>query len=280
MTIGVPGSPSPAGPGRPMPQAAPAGAEAPPAVSIDDDIVATPDAPAETVSLSRPGWPPAAAEAPREDWPAYGALFGQAGYVKDPGDRRLVDLMKAAMEAEPTLRRPPMGPAVAAGRIDAESVKALQAQLKAQGFDLGPAGADGKFGPKTHAALIAFLEGAEPVPAGPGPVGPRPPAPPATQPPAARPGAPDAPTITDTRVDPGYKLGNPPPAGYRAFRGAVPPEVGLMARKLLGKPFGTETYFEANGRRYVARNEPHYHPPGFKGGPNGWHSGVTVYEAS
>jgi hypothetical protein len=69
------------------------------------------------------------------------------------------------------------------------------------------------------------------------------------------------------------------PEGYRNFRGHVSPEVVKEANSLLGGAFGTETPFEINGKKYMARVEPHYHPPGFKGGPNGWHKGVTVYEA-
>jgi hypothetical protein len=63
------------------------------------------------------------------------------------------------------------------------------------------------------------------------------------------------------------------------MRGAVSKDVAKVAKSLLGKPFGTTTEFEAGGKSYVARNEPHYHPPGYVGGPTGWHQGVTVYEA-
>ena len=52
-----------------------------------------------------------------------------------------------------------------------------------------------------------------------------------------------------------------------------------MARQLLSGDFGTMTPFKVDGLKYMARVEPHYHPPGFKGGPNGWHKGVTVYVA-
>lgn len=84
----------------------------------------------------------------------------------------------------------------------------------------------------------------------------------------------------------GHKIGPGPdglptsaPEGYRAFRGHISPEVVKEANSLLGGAFGTETPFEINGKKYMARVEPHYHPPGYKGGPNGWHKGVTVYEA-
>lgn len=69
------------------------------------------------------------------------------------------------------------------------------------------------------------------------------------------------------------------PEGYRMLRGHISPEVVAEAKSLLGGDWGTLTPFEANGKRYMARVEPHYHPPGYQGGPNGWHKGVTVYEA-
>jgi hypothetical protein len=69
------------------------------------------------------------------------------------------------------------------------------------------------------------------------------------------------------------------PDGYQPLRGHISPEVAAEAKSLLHGDWGTETPFEANGKRYMARVEPHYHPPGFKGGPNGWHKGVTVYDA-
>jgi hypothetical protein len=71
-----------------------------------------------------------------------------------------------------------------------------------------------------------------------------------------------------------------PPDGYHAMKGKVPVGAVKMAHSLLGGDWGTETPFEVNGKRYMARVEPHYHPPGFKGGPNGWHKGVSVYEAN
>ena len=70
-----------------------------------------------------------------------------------------------------------------------------------------------------------------------------------------------------------------PPAGYKALTGTIPQGVGAMARQLLSGDFGTMTPFKVDGLKYMARVEPHYHPPGFKGGPNGWHKGVTVYVA-
>ncbi|HEY9867847.1 MAG TPA: hypothetical protein V6D08_01460 [Candidatus Obscuribacterales bacterium] len=71
-----------------------------------------------------------------------------------------------------------------------------------------------------------------------------------------------------------------PPEGYQAIRGRISPGVVAMARSLLSGEYGTETPFEMDGKRYMARVEPHYGPPGRKNGPVGWHKGVTVYEAA
>jgi hypothetical protein len=43
------------------------------------------------------------------------------------------------------------------------------------------------------------------------------------------------------------------------------------------QPLGYEVPFELEGRRYVARLEQHYRPPGSGAGPIGEHVGVTVY---
>jgi hypothetical protein len=51
-----------------------------------------------------------------------------------------------------------------------------------------------------------------------------------------------------------------------------------MARSFLDLPMGAEREAEVNGVQCVFVLEWHYHPPGFHGGPNGWHKGVTVYE--
>ncbi len=68
-----------------------------------------------------------------------------------------------------------------------------------------------------------------------------------------------------------------PPKGYQSVKD-VSPTISATAKKLLSGNFGTITSFEADGKTYLARVEPHYHPPGYKGGPNGWHKGVSVYE--
>jgi hypothetical protein len=68
------------------------------------------------------------------------------------------------------------------------------------------------------------------------------------------------------------------PPGYRAMTGRIPTGVVAKARTLLHHDYGTEIPFELDGKRYLARLERHYHPPGYVGGPTGWHKGVTVYE--
>lgn len=64
----------------------------------------------------------------------------------------------------------------------------------------------------------------------------------------------------------------------------VTPDIVNAAEEYLGQvmrahaPLGTQTEETIDGRRYVLRLERHYHPPGYKRGPNGWHKGITVYE--
>lgn len=74
--------------------------------------------------------------------------------------------------------------------------------------------------------------------------------------------------------------GMPAPVGYKHIEGNIPTGVVAMAKNLLSGQYGTETPFKIDGVRYKARVERHYHPPGFKGGPIGWHKGVTVYISS
>jgi hypothetical protein len=62
------------------------------------------------------------------------------------------------------------------------------------------------------------------------------------------------------------------------FRGALDKSIIDAATNLLDHPMGTELILEVNGTPYGFRLEPHYHPPGYEGGPIGWHKGVTVYE--
>lgn len=71
-----------------------------------------------------------------------------------------------------------------------------------------------------------------------------------------------------------YKTGAP--SGFTVLK-SPSREVTLKAKELLKNNMGDEFQFESAGTQYFARVEPHYHPPGYKSGPNGWHKGVTVY---
>ncbi len=177
-------------------------------------------------------------------------------------------------------------------------VQALQARLNALGAQ-PPLVEDGLFGPKTEASLLALTGQA--VIDGPGlkallarsldrpdAIGPGranldvPPV--ATHVEAkAPPGTIKAGTLAEadaSRRRPngaGMRSGAPP--GYTTITGRVPPGVVEKAKSLLHHDYGTEIPFELDGQRYLARLERHYHPPGFQGGPNGWHKGVSVYRA-
>lgn len=54
------------------------------------------------------------------------------------------------------------------GEFGTDDIKKLQKFLQAQGLELGPGGADGKFGPKTHQALMQFASLRQPDHLGPG----------------------------------------------------------------------------------------------------------------
>jgi|SRR5579885_978113 hypothetical protein len=84
----------------------------------------------------------------------------------------------------------------------------------------------------------------------------------------------------DNKIGPGPNgIPGKPPEGFKPISGAAPAGVSAVASSLLGGSFGTMTPFQIGDTKYMARVEPHYHPPGYKGGPNGWHKGVTVYVA-
>jgi hypothetical protein len=67
-------------------------------------------------------------------------------------------------------------------------------------------------------------------------------------------------------------------SGERVRLKVVTPAIVRAARTYLDLPMGTARAEAIDGRRYVFVLERHYHPPGFVGGPHGWHKGVTVYE--
>ncbi len=62
------------------------------------------------------------------------------------------------------------------------------------------------------------------------------------------------------------------------FRGPLDRSVVSAARALLDLPLGSEVVLAIRGMLYGVRLEPHYHPPGYQGGPIGWHKGVTLYQ--
>lgn len=161
MAIGNTGNTSSTGPLKPSVTVS-AAARLQAGVSVEAGVKPPPaEQPAATgdVSITRPGWPAVGMPAPKDDdWPSYEALFGKTPYVKNPNDSKLKDIVGAAVEADPKLAASPVGAALKAGKLDAEAIKALQKHLKAAGYDLGPAGTDGKLGPKTYAALVAFLD--------------------------------------------------------------------------------------------------------------------------
>jgi hypothetical protein len=66
-------------------------------------------------------------------------------------------------------------------------------------------------------------------------------------------------------------------AGERIRLKVVTPAIVRAARTFLDLPMGAERSMTIDGNRYLFVLEHHYHPPGFVGGPHGWHKGVTVY---
>jgi hypothetical protein len=66
-------------------------------------------------------------------------------------------------------------------------------------------------------------------------------------------------------------------SGERVTLKVVTPAIVKVAKTFLDLPMGSERAVNVEGKRYVFVLERHYHPPGFVGGPNGWHKGVTVY---
>lgn len=79
------------------------------------------------------------------------------------------------------------------------------------------------------------------------------------------------PSSLETSAEPGN-------TGRRVAVKLVTPEIVRMARTFLDLPMGAERSADIDGKRYVFVLERHYHPPGFVGGPTGYHKGVTVYE--
>jgi hypothetical protein len=108
--------------------------------------------------------------------------FGNQPYLQNGSDPTLLTLVGAVVDRAPQLANTPLAQHVAAGHVEPEDIKQLQRYMIAQGHPCGPTGVDGKYGPNTHAALMAMLmpsPGPTPAPTpAPLPV----PAPPAPQP--------------------------------------------------------------------------------------------------
>ncbi|HLK40018.1 MAG TPA: hypothetical protein VKU41_24850 [Polyangiaceae bacterium] len=68
------------------------------------------------------------------------------------------------------------------------------------------------------------------------------------------------------------------PPDRAPLKGTITPAMVRAAHSYLDLPMGSERAEEVEGRRLLFVLEWHYHPPGFVGGPNGWHKGVTIYE--
>ncbi len=65
----------------------------------------------------------------------------------------------------------------------------------------------------------------------------------------------------------------------RQLQGKIDPAVIRAATDHLELPMGSGHYLSVNGRPYLFCLEPHYREPGSGPGPQGWHKGVTAYEA-
>ena len=72
-----------------------------------------------------------------------------------------------------------------------------------------------------------------------------------------------------------------PPLAVRPLRDdELTSELHGLADDVLWKfdaPLGTEVLIDADGKKYVARFEQHYHEEGGPQRPWGWHKGVTLY---
>lgn len=98
----------------------------------------------------------------------YAAVFGQTPYVQDGANAEMLALFGQAIAKAPELANTPLAEHVKAGQIGKDDVKAMQDFLVGKGYSVGTTGADGLYGPRTHAALAAFLKGEAPS-AGEGP---------------------------------------------------------------------------------------------------------------
>ncbi|MDB5098444.1 MAG: uncharacterized protein JWM80_2865 [Cyanobacteria bacterium RYN_339] len=110
---------------------------------------------------------PAAAAAKPAEGPAaekvadYKDTFGSDSYVKDGANKDLVGLAQKVVDRNPALKDSDLAKHIKEGKLGADDVKALQSELQSKGLDVGHTGADGKYGPNTHAALQKLVGGAK-----------------------------------------------------------------------------------------------------------------------
>ena len=71
-----------------------------------------------------------------------------------------------------------------------------------------------------------------------------------------------------------------PPVQFKRLRGVIDRAVLKAAPNQLDLPMGGSRFVTLHGKRYLFCLEPHFREPGSGEGPNGWHKGVTVYDAS
>lgn len=239
--------------------------------------------------------------------PAIQALSKES-YVKDGSDPQMLEAIRMVLDNAPELQGTELAAHVQSGHVERNDIQALQRFLESKGYSVGSTGVDGLYGPRTDHALRGFLSGTPPesqisksgsagqaAPASQGSntasgssgtqgssaqqasniAGQTGSSTPANET-AGQAGSGSPTTVTTGQAGSGQTTGAPP--GYQPIRGQVPAGVSAKAKSLLGGDFGTETPFLLDGKKYVARVEHHYHPPGYVGGPTGWHKGVTVYE--
>ena len=126
-----------------------------------------PPAPVDALALKQPGGDPTTVGLPEaaanaQPVAAFETVFGEKSYVKDGADAELLGLARRAMRAAPELAAGRLADGTAAGSLGPESVKAMQKMLEDRGYPVGDTGVDGKYGPRTHRALRAFLNGEAP----------------------------------------------------------------------------------------------------------------------
>jgi hypothetical protein len=71
-----------------------------------------------------------------------------------------------------------------------------------------------------------------------------------------------------------------PPVHFKRLRGVIDRAVLKAAPNQLDLPLGGARFVTLHGKRYLFCLEQHFHEPGSGEGPDGWHKGVTVYDAT